>query len=243
MTTNAFDESRGLMATDSRWSIQHGKYVIYLDDTGFEKIEISNGHAFMFAGNGARIQEWKDWMRSDPAGDSNQPSESGICLCVVDMSTQKVKSSFKQTVVPGGGYFAGTGSLFAVPCWLKNNCAKRSVETAKESDIYSGGEVKFYDFVSGDNNLNYPSGNITIKMVSDAISRRGLVMTSNVIANQPMSFAEAANDNQDLAEIRAKIASGELSANAPSEGMYAEWTAEEKSRLKSTLADVFGWKK
>lgn len=243
MTTNVFDGNAAVMATDSRWSIRHGKYVIYLDDTGFEKIELRNQHAFMFAGNGLRIQEWKSWIRSDPKDDSTQPAEEGICVCVVSMDTKQVKFSVKQDVEREGGFFAGSGSTYAVPCWLVNKDAKRAVDTAKQSDIFSGGEIKFFNFATGAHNLGYPSGDITIQMVVEAINKRGLAMTTNVNSTQPFPFAVAANDNPELAEIRQKIANGELSANAPCDGMYNEWTKEEKSSLKRALGDVFGWNK
>ena len=50
----------------------------------------------------------------------------------------------------------------------------------------------------------------------------------------------AANDGE-LKDLQAKIANGEITPEAPCDGMYSEWSAEEKSRLKGVLADVFGW--
>lgn len=243
MTTNVFDETQGFMATDSRWSIRYGRYVVYLDDTGFDKLIVSHGHAFMFAGSGGRIQQWKTWIQSSPADDSEQPNEEGICVCIADIATKTMKRSVKQMLIPVGGYFAGTGTDYAAPCWIANQNVMRSVETAKQADVCSGGEVKYYNFVDGSNNLNYPSGNITIQMVDAAILRRGLVMTTNTNMGQGLPFATAANDNPELAEIRGKIAAGELSAGAPSQGMYDQWSPEEKAGLKATLADIFKWKK
>ena len=243
MTTNVFDEVKRFMATDSRWSVRQGKFIVYLDDTGCEKIEINRGHAFMFAGNGGRIQQWKNWIRSNPTDDSGQPQEEGVCFCIVDMSTGKVKRSVKQKLIPVGGFFAGTGTTFAVPCWTANQDAHRSVETAKTQDDCSGGEVKFYDFAGGKHNLNYPSGNVTIQMVDAAILKRGLVMITNENSAQILPFAKAAANSPEVAEIHAKIAAGELSASAPAEGMYEAWTAEEKAGLKDTLADIFSWNK
>ena len=57
-----------------------------------------------------------------------------------------------------------------------------------------------------------------------------------------LPFASAANDNPELAEIKAKIAAGDLSASAPADGMYEEWSAEEKGQLKKAFSDMFGWK-
>jgi hypothetical protein len=238
MTTNVFDEARGLMATDSRWSIPHGKYIIYLDDTGCDKILLVRKRAIMFAGNGGRIQQWKDWLLSEPTDDSMQPRVEGICICIADTTTAKVKNSFKQTVVDAEGYFAGSGTRFAVPCWSSNKDARRAVGTAKQADDYSGGEVKYVDFKGGSHNL-YRGSNVTIQMVDDAILKRGLVMTTNTAHTLP--FATAANDDPELAEIRAKIAAGDLSASAPSDGMYEEWSDDEKFSLKESLAEMFGW--
>jgi hypothetical protein len=238
MTTNVFDETKGYMATDSRWSIRQGKYVVYLDDTGCDKILIMHNRAIMFAGNGGRIQQWKDWLQSEPKDDSGQPKEEGICICIADIQARKVKRSIKQKVISGGGYFAGTGTDYAVPCWLQNKDAKRSVDTAKQADMCSGGEVKYVDFIDGSHNL-YRGSNVTIQMVDNAILKRGLVMTTTNAQSVP--FATAANDDTELADIRAKIAAGDLSASAPSDGMYEEWTDEEKAGLKESLAEMFGW--
>jgi hypothetical protein len=238
MTTNVFDEDRGLMATDSRWSIRHGQYIIYLDDTGCDKILLVRNRAIMFAGNGGRIQQWKDWLLSEPKDSSGQPKEEGICICIADLASGKVKKSFKQELVDLTGYFAGSGKNYAIPCWKNNRDAKRAVETAKVDDYCSGGEVKYFDFKDQTHNL-YRGSYVTIQMVDDAILKRGLVMTTNKVQSLP--FATAANDDPELADIRAKIAAGDLSASAPSDGMYDEWTEEEKASLKESLAEMFGW--
>lgn len=243
MTTNVYDQNQGVMATDSRWSIRSGNHVVYLDDVGFDKIEICHGAAFMFAGNGGRIQQWKSWLRTNPADDSAQPPEDGICVCIANMSTKVMKSFGKENVVLNGGYFAGTGTMYAIPCWQRNNDPKRSVETAKQSDIYSGGEVKFCNFATNEHNLNYPQNEITIQMVDQAILTRGLAMKINVNSTPTLPFQLAAENDPEVAEIRQKIANGELSASAPCDGMYKQWTPEEKADLKKALGDVFGWKK
>jgi hypothetical protein len=243
MTTNVFDEVLGVMATDSRWSVQYGEYIVYIDDSGYEKILICHNHAVMFAGNGNLIQQWKDWMNSMPVDASNQPAVEGICVCIVDMGTKKVKSSVKQLVLPSGGYFAGSGQLYAVHCWLKNSNSYTAVETAKANDKLSGGDVKFYDFTSGKNNLNlnYPANVMSIQMVNTALLKRGLVMKTATGATQAIPYAVAANDDPELENVGLKIMSGELSASAPSEGMYSPWTEEEKLGLKTALVGMFGW--
>ena len=66
-------------------------------------------------------------------------------------------------------------------------------------------------------------------------------MTTNEHTAQILPFPAAAADNTEIAEIRAKLAAGDLSASAPSEGMYDEWTAEEKKALEKTFAEIFSW--
>lgn len=245
MTTNIFDGTARVMASDSRWSICHGNYLIYLDDSGCDKILTRHNRAIMFAGNGGRIQEWKDWIMSDPTDDSNQPKEEGICVCMVDTTNGKVVLSVKQKVVNIHGYFAGSGSNYAAPCWVQNQDARRSVETAKVADICSGGEVKYIDVSNAEKHIHnlYTGSWVTIQMVDDAILKRGLVMNISNEGGKALPFAAAANDNEELADIKAKIAAGDLSASAPSDGMYEEWSSEEKGQLKRAFSDMFGWKK
>jgi hypothetical protein len=242
MTTNVFDAVKRMMATDSRWSIRHGNYLIYLDDSGCDKILVRHQRAIMFAGNGRRIQEWKDWIMTDPTDSSKQPKEEGICICMVDMRTGNVVLSVKQKVVNQSGYFAGSGTDYAATCWVQNNDACRSVDTAKLADVCSGGEVKYTDIAGNTHNL-YTGSWVTIQMVDDAITKRGLVMNISNGGSTAASFATAANDNPELADIKARISAGELSASAPSEGMYEAWTEKEKAQLNQAFSEMFGWKK
>ena len=63
--------------------------------------------------------------------------------------------------------------------------------------------------------------------------------------NPPFPQAGAsANDDAAgaLEQIRTKIATGELSANAPCDGMHNEWTEESKGKFNAALGKMFGWK-
>lgn len=248
MTTNIFDGTAHVMATDSRWSVKHGDFMLYIDDVGYDKIELCNGKALMFAGYGRKIDEWKKWIRSNPQDASNMPGFEGMAVCMVDVASKAVDFSAEQDIVNSGAYCAGSGSFYAFSCWSVNRCAKKAVETAKSTDIFSGGEVKYYAFTNGENNLNYPQAQVTIEMVDKALSERGLVMNMNRNATGtpaiPFPKAAAANE-QDAAvkDIRAKVASGDLSANAPCDGMYNDWKDEDKSKFVDALGRMFGWKK
>jgi len=72
MTTNVVDSAARIVATDSRWSwpvelrttgISHAR--IYVDDAGFDKIEVGDDYSFIFAGNAILMGMWKAWRR-DP---------------------------------------------------------------------------------------------------------------------------------------------------------------------------------
>jgi hypothetical protein len=256
MTTNIFDSSGHLMATDSRWSIEYGDWLLYLDDTGYEKMLVRNGKVLMFAGYGRVIQLWKDWINSDPPDPSGMPAHKGMSVCMVDGATRTVDFDAEQDIVANGVYCAGSGSRSAYSCWSANRDAHRAVETAKSKDIFSGGEVKFYNFKNGSNNLvnNYPTAGITIKMVDQAILSRGSVMKTNTnstsgaslpfpkVANAKAADDAANDDKSAVEEIREKIAAGELSANAPCDGMHNDWTEENKAKFQKALGNMFGWK-
>ncbi|MBA2674006.1 hypothetical protein [Ramlibacter sp.] len=247
MTTNVYDSNVGLMATDSRWSVEYGNYLIYVDDTRFDKIERYGDAVFMFAGDGHRIQAWKTWIRSAPGDDSQMPDCEKMCVCIARASDKAVLFKERQDIVKDGGYFAGSGSRYAYVCWNENRDGQRAVESAKTFDSSSGGDVKFFDFVSGDHNLFNPTKDVQVQDVIDALNDRGMVMEIAMNANEqkaPFKLKDvtAANDPA-LKEAQGKLANGELSPTAPCDGMYSEWTADQKSKLKGVLGDVFGWKK
>lgn len=244
MTTNVFDGNCGYIATDSRWSVLWSKWIVYVDDSRFEKIERYKTSAFMFAGLGSKIQEWKSWIRTSPLDDSKMPACDGISVCIVNTAKNEVLFSERQDIVKDGAYFAGTGSRYAYLCWDKNRDAQKSVETAKGVDIYSGGEVKFLDGKSGNTNLYHGAVDVTIAMVSQAIENRGMVMEIAADTNKggpPFKLSELAACNSEMKELQGKIASGELRPEAPCDGMYSEWSSSETSRLKKALAGVFSW--
>lgn len=236
------------MAADSRWSIERGDWLYYLDDTGYNKIERRHGKALMFAGYGGKIQEWKNWIRSNPTSSLNMPGFRGMSVCMVDESSRTVDFDEQQDIVANNVYCAGSGARSAYNCWLTNKCSKRAVETAKLKDYYSGGDVKFIDFTTSETNLTDDSMTpLTIEMVSEAILQRGIFMNINTnsgIPNLPNQHASSSAANDEAAvreEIRGLVASGDLSANAPCDGMHNDWTAANKDKFTQALGKMFGW--
>jgi hypothetical protein len=251
MTTNIFDGNARVMATDSRWSIEYGSWLFYLDDTGYEKIERCNGFALMFAGRGERIQEFKDWIRSNPAPESEMPAVKGMSVCMVEEATGEVAFQKHQDIESGNVLCAGSGARWAFDCWSKNRSSKQAVESAKIKDYCSGGEVKYIDFANNDTNLfSYNAeSQLTIQTISTNIFQRGIAMkiqaTPVGTPNLPFTKADAtaANDEQlARAEVGALVANGTLSATAPCDGMHNEWSADDKANFKVALGRMFGWK-
>lgn len=245
MTTNVVDNIAKILASDSRWSQRYGNFIVYVDDTGFDKIELIDSSVFVFAGKGLQIQNWKNWIRSNPTDIDSRPSVDYISICIVDRQTKAVTFHKGQNIVLEDGLFAGTGSQFAYPCWTTNRNAVRSVNTAASFDPATGGEVKFINLMTGLHNLNQPYGSAVtdIRFVDQAIITRGMVMkiTVNQPTPAPFKLKDAAASNDELAEVVRKLDSGELSADAPCDGANSVWTDEEVSDLNLALNKAFGF--
>jgi hypothetical protein len=251
MTTNIFDGNTSVMATDSRWSIEYGQWLLYLDDTGYEKIERLNGRALMFAGRGLRIQEYKTWIRSQPADFSSMPEVKGMCVCMVDEATGTIIFQKHQEIEANGVLCAGSGARAAYSCWLLNKCARQAVESAKAKDPCSGGEVKYINFAKSETNIAdvYPHSQLTINTISANIVQRGIAMkiqsTPYGTPNLPFSKAPSVLDAQEppREEMAKLVANGTLEATAPCNGMHNDWTEQDKENFKNALAKMFGWNK
>lgn len=243
MTTNVFDQASRMMATDSRWSMTFGSHrLVYVDDVRFDKIERYKEYAFMFAGNGMVIQRWKDWIRGTPVLQT-MPTPDGIAVCVVHTPDARVMSAENQQIIRDGGWFAGSGSRYAYVCWAKNKDPHRCIESAKQVDPCTGGEVKYLDMAAGGHNLCPPVKELTINDVLQAIERRGMIMdiSSEKGNAPPHKLSDIAANDADLQDLSARIAAGE-GPEAPCDGMYNKWTDDQKSKLQGVLAEVFGWK-
>lgn len=242
MTTNVFDRVNGMLATDSRWSQQQGRWLVYVDDANCHKIEVAANTAFMFAGRGYLIQQWKDWIRAgaDPHG---IPGFDGLCICAVSIDTQELKICEGLSIVREDAAFGGSGAKFACPCWETNRDTPKSVETAKALDPATGGETKFFKLPTREHNLSLgPGKESTIADVDRAILTRGIVMDiGNMGSAVPFRLSELAASNDEVRELKAKIEAGELSADAPSDAMYSQWTDEQKLRVTQALGNIFSW--
>lgn len=236
MTTNVFDISQGILASDSRWSIPRDFGIIYVDDTGFDKMELALGHAFIFAGNGAVIQSWKNWIR-DPNRPYQEPDVNGIALCIVNVTTVEISFEYGQDIALEEARFAGTGSYHAHLCWSSNKCARRAVESAKGEDKLTGGEIKFIELRTGSHNLTNQG---SIDSVAQDIVDRGWVMYNNgKNSRTSIKIDEAAANDTRVADLIKDIATGSVTATAPCDSMYNKWSDADKQRLRGTLDAIF----
>lgn len=254
MTTNVLDMQSLIMTTDSRWSAEDDNFIFYLDDTKYDKIVIDDDTAFMFAGAGSLIQEWKEKIADETIFcDELNYGEGDITIdvCIVDMGEKEIMTAKGGIPLGGVAHFAGTGMYHALRCWTKNNCAKTAVKTAIENDNYSGGDVKFIEFESRVNNINDTN---TIDDVRRELNLRGIVMNrkdgtkigkinnGNII---PFGSEESANDADNLYKAQSfvnDVTSGKIPVTAPCASMYVPWTEDEKAELSSALKKIFAKK-
>lgn len=243
MTTNVYDQSKLLITSDSRWSILTDFGVIYVDDTGFDKIEISKDHAFVFAGNAGVIQLWKDYIRASQAGiPLARPSAKGISLLVAKMGCGSFVEAYGQDIsLPSKAKpvvsFAGTGSHPAAVCWFANKCGKRAIDSAKARDYYSGGTVSFLEL---NTRVGNQQNNRNADKLSEAFLDKGMVMYTPGITSSSVPLTQAAASDPRVAEWLKKIAEGSVEIQAPCDSMFAEPTEEENSRLDAAMASIFG---
>lgn len=240
MTTNVYDNAGGLLTSDSRWSIQADFGIMYVDDTGFDKIEEAAGNAFLFAGDSQVIQQWKDFLRSAPLSAAGRPGITGIAILITDLTQGSLVYHYGQDIILPSydnplQSFAGSGAMYAAPCWQVNGCARLAVNSAKANDRFSGGEVKFFELATRENNL---SNDIGVSELGNALLGKGMVMynaNSNTVPVQ-----EAMKQDPRVAELCKKIANGQRSLSAPCDAMFNRPTQQDELRLNAALDRIFG---
>lgn len=249
MTTTIYDNKSGTLATDSRWSTRRGRFLTFVDDTGYNKLVSHKSQLFMFAGKGNIIDLWKQWVASNPVNLDLRPPVNGISVCIVNSKINAVVFSEAQQIDSKEVCIAGSGSEFAFGCWSTNLNAMKAVETAKELDCCSGGEVKFFDCLSGENNLKFTAvlqmPLNSILELNLALLQRGHVMDMNkeINAGIPFKLSElsAADGLNELNQLKSDLESGKVSADAPCLSMHSEWKEDRIAKLDEALAKVFGW--
>lgn len=240
MTTNVYDATVGLLTSDSRWSRLTGEWLIYVDDTGYDKIVFDHKLAFLFAGDLPNIDVWKQWINNGRKG--NPPIEHLGRMSVIQIDTKTAKvvfmshPSFPKTSFGTAlrAVFAGTGGVHAKACWDANKCAKQAVVTAIGQDIQSGGEVKHLECANRQHNLT--AAKFSQLHVTEQAKTKGFIM--NINSNQaPIKVQDAANDpsNPTVKALADIVLAGGMSFSAPFPDMDVAWSDEKIKEFEAAL--------
>lgn len=239
MTTNAYDKSKVMLATDSRWSfrevtdgIRSSVFVAFIDDTGFDKIASDDECAYMFAGPGPLIDQWKKWVVSpNQAILPRPPVATDFAICAVDMESGNIWFEHGQKVSDSDCRFAGTGAKHAYDCWSVNRDVRRSIASATNGDHLSGGTVMHFCCRTRETNLQ---AQIDFASITNLFLEKGMVMYPATKA--PLPIREAAQNDPRIASFVEEIRRGQVSAEAPSGYDPVVWTPADEARLDEAIA-------
>ena len=248
MTTNVRDSFKGVLASDSRWTwsaVVDGQQIqTHLDDTGYEKIIAAHSHVFMFAGDAVVIDEWKKAIKS-ASYTASQPQwgnlpVNGMAISVVQSPSGDVLFESGHDITVSGISFAGTGSYAAARCWRQNLCAVKAVESAKSSDKFTGGTVRFKNVLTDEGNLVMDSDldSLAKQFFGSATMTLNNVTQTNVFGDVVQANNVAANDEALRKALRESFAAGQ-GPTAPCDAVFHVWPSEEKAKLVQAMEKVF----
>lgn len=239
MTTNVLDRRNKIVASDSRWSSHPPAFpdlMVYVDDTGFDKIVDRPSAVMMCAGSMNLIALWKSWFA---AGTGPMPPSElldgtvrhEICVAVVrkrDFGLRFSAGTYEN--FEDAAEFCGTGAIFAKDCYSVNGCAMTAVTTASRHDPMTGGEVKFVDTkVPFKSNVLNPS--TTVEQVEAQLATKGFVMEKS--SGNVFSIATGHLVHQQA--LSAAIASG---LSAPTGQKLRSWTEREREDLQKVMNEI-----
>lgn len=246
MTTNIYDFHAGMIGSDSRWSIETpSKSIIYVDDSGYEKIAHIGNYAFLFAGNVMVIHAWKMYLHERSQGlPAARPPLAGCAFLAVELSSCEILEEYGQDIGPVDAEtgrkvasFAGTGSFHAHKCWRQNKCVKTAVRSAVADDYFSGLPLKYLNLKNaGDKDC---ASVLDLEVLRNSFLTKGMVMKPSTI-KAPIPLLEAAVNDPEIAKCRDDIANGKATIQAPCDAMYNQPTAEDERKVDAMLERMFG---
>lgn len=234
MTTNVFDISAGILASDSRWSGGDENYLFYVDNVEYDKMVFDSRLAILFAGNLEYIELWKKWFR----GGRYAPApgvHKDFSMCIIDMATGQLRKDHGIKIMSpcNGARFAGTGSPHALNCWTQNQSAQKSVETACDYDLMSGGKVCHLNIATQENNVSNAAS--AAELLDAFLPRGNMIMFNGNQQMVPTPIAEAIKDPAANDAFNKMMAGGVSSVCAPFIGMGTPWTENETEELYAIL--------
>jgi hypothetical protein len=239
MTTNVLDLSAEIAATDSRWSLPIGaSSLLYIDNSGCEKIFPVAHLLFVFAGYGGLIQLWKRWAAQLPELTTRIPpceiSGRSVCITLTDMERGRILFEHRQEVFEEQyARFAGTGRHYAYQNWCATGDAIQAVTFAIQQDIYSGGDVKYHRF-NGRTNITEQRD---MSYAAQKLIQEGRFMTTINPNVTDVPVSEAVKTNPELKTLVDRVVSGEASLISPCDGMYIPWTDDEKQQFSRVITE------
>lgn len=241
MTTNAIDKRKRVIASDSRWSIPDGDFLIYVDDTGFDKIADRHFAAILCAGDAILIEEWKNWFR-EPAlrphalprterrdADGNVQS---ITISLIQKPDCKILfSSGWYLDFEDVAKFSGSGAVFARDCYMRNRCGKTSIESAAAQDFATGGETKYVELETFKHNLH--NARVTLAEATQQLLTKGQVVDTRT--KKVVSLKEY---QASAGGVVSAIIAGEKSLSAPTGQAQRPWSDAEKEELRRAMEHI-----
>jgi hypothetical protein len=250
MTTNVRDSLAQQFAADSRWSVdlrpQGISAILYVDNSSYSKILSTKGNAYMFAGNSSVIDVWKNSIVKAEAGthdiDWGTLPVNGMAISVVDLTDGSVTFEYGHEIrLPderaASASFAGSGSTSACACWSVHKDPVKAVMTAKQSDPFTGGEVRFLDFSTKSNNLVAES---SLTDLHNSFKTEAMIMnTTQGMTGQPQPLKDLLASQGSLSAAVERVVSGELPPIAPCDAVYNTWTEKQRMKLVSAMATIY----
>ncbi|MEQ5201640.1 hypothetical protein ABN228_03885 [Providencia rettgeri] len=244
MTTTVYDRINKQVACDSRWSVdltQHGYtgHILYVDDTGFEKIANRGDFAMVVAGNGGLIQRWKEWWSSEALEQMHPPVvlPTGQCISLYIVQKSKNKVIFdkghKLAALNADtneieAVFSGSGGNHAANDWFSFHDSKNAVEFAKQNDFYTGGTVRYVEFETDTHNLQDEL--MSFDLVVHSILNKGRIMDTK---NPHLEHVAITAD--EVAHVRQMVINGSITPCAPTGKDTTDWDENSKGRLLDAI--------
>lgn len=254
MTTTAYDCDKNIIASDTRWSakldLMDGSYILYADDTGFNKIVHRLGGAIFCAGDGPTIEKLKAWWLANPFDpealpDLQHENEFKVSVMVVSSEGDKLfDAGPKQALVDPENdnhihaVFSGSGAPFASQTFMQCGCVQTAVTVAKNFDPCSGGEVKYCNVTTGQSNLQDET--MDYNSIMNAMEQRGILMkyTGFYAANSESVYTVPLREHPQFKDVSGQLQSGDIRAYAPMGGKDIDWNQERIDKLKAAARKV-----
>jgi hypothetical protein len=239
MTTNAIDQRKRIVASDSRWSFERDGHLYFVDDTGFDKIVDRPRAAIICAGDAQLIADWKAWFTSRipsqvlPATERTDRSGAMAAICVSVIAKPTCQLMFRNgwyLSADEDAMFTGTGAQFAYQCYLLNKCGRLSIASAAKSDPQTGGETKYIELDTNKHNVSLLQKEM--KDLDREMLTRGMVM------NMTTKKVVTIHEHQAAHGSSAQAAIARFDLSAPTGHAPRAWSDAEKEKLSRVMAEI-----